>query len=123
MSRKTAGNLIRTARLEKDYTLEITAKLVGVSINYIAKLEKGETQNPSDEVLSNLAKVLDLDETRLFELFEKIPPETKEIFNTNPTLYREINQITTRSDLNEKQKKILLEKLIHWYKKISEAED
>lgn len=116
------GDLLRLKRLEKKYTLEMTAKMVGVSINYISKLEKSENSNPSDEIIVNLARVLDLDEDYLFESFGKIPLSTRQMLESHPILSKSISQITSDKELSEEKKEEFLKKTIYWYKKLLEEE-
>ncbi|MCY9056130.1 helix-turn-helix domain-containing protein [Bacillus spizizenii] len=117
---KHVGDLLRLKRLEKRYTLETTAKSVGVSINYISKLEKGDNYNPSDEVIVNLSKTLDLDEDWLFNAFGKIPLSTRKTLMANPTLSKAIASISSNNDLTESQKEEFLKRTIYWFKKISD---
>lgn len=112
------GDYLKLKRLEKRYTLEATANLVGVSINYISKLEKGETSNPSDDVIVNLAKTLNIDEDSLFNMFGKIPLSTRTVLELNPTLSSAISKIKNDEDLDEEGKQELYKKIIYWYKKI-----
>jgi transcriptional regulator with XRE-family HTH domain len=120
---KKVGQFLRAKRLEKNYTLENVAEFVGVSINYISKLEKGENSNPSDEIIVKLAKILDIREDELFERFGRIPLATRKLFLNNPELLRQINKISMDNTLSIKQRKLLAEKYIYWYKKISENDD
>ncbi|GAB6253664.1 hypothetical protein BCSAG_49820 [Bacillus cereus] len=119
---RNTGVLLRLKRLEKKYTLETTAKLVGVSINYISRLEKGEDSNPSDEVIVNLAKALDLDEDDLFNSFGRIPLSTRQTLESHPTLSKSISEITSNKELSDEKKAEFLKKTIYWYKKILEDE-
>lgn len=120
---RNIGELLRLKRLEKKYTLEATAKLVGVSINYISELEKGNRSNPSDEVIVNLAKVLDLDEDDLFHSFGKIPLSTRNALQKHPALSKLIAQISDDKALSEESQATLIERTIYWYKKLSEEEN
>ncbi|KYG38115.1 helix-turn-helix domain-containing protein [Bacillus gaemokensis] len=122
MENNNTGDLLRLKRLEKKYTLETTSKMVGVSINYISKLEKGENSNPSDDIIVNLAKVLGLNEDRLFECFGKIPLSTRQALESHPILSKSISQITSNKELSEEKKEEFLKKTVYWYKKLLEEE-
>ncbi|PGY11112.1 helix-turn-helix domain-containing protein [Bacillus sp. AFS031507] len=113
------GRLLRSKRLEKKYTLEITAKLVGVSINYIAKLEKGETQNPSDEIIAKLAIVLGIDEYDLFTSYGKIPMSTRRVLMANPQLLKLISQVGNKK-LSAEKAGIFFGLVMEEYKKLTE---
>jgi transcriptional regulator with XRE-family HTH domain len=117
---KDVGDELRLKRLEKRYTLEQTAKLVGVSTNYISKLEKAETPNPSDEVIVGLAKALDMDENSLFKSFGRLPLATRETLKALPHLADHIAEVSSDDTLDISEKEELIEKLIHWRKVISE---
>lgn len=114
------GELLRLKRHEKKYTLEKTAKLVGVSINYISELEKGSRSNPSDDVIVNLAKALDLDEDDLFIDFNKIPLSTKKILIKYPHLSKMISDISADKEMDEEKQIELIKRIVYWYKKLSE---
>ncbi|MFJ8247354.1 helix-turn-helix domain-containing protein [Peribacillus asahii] len=120
---RNVGELLRLKRLEKGYTLEKTAKLVGVSINYIAKLEKGENSNPSDEYIVRLAKVLGLDENSLFKSFNKIPLSTRQALHAHPHLADAFSEIANNKELSDEKKEEFLRKIIYWYKKLNEEEE
>lgn len=113
------GKLLRLKRLEKKYTLENTAKLVGVSINYIAKLEKGETQNPSDEIIAKLAIVLGIDEYDLFTSYGKIPMSARRVLMANPQLCKLISQIGDKK-LSAEKMDILFTIVMEEYKKLTD---
>ena len=49
---------------------EELAELAGVSVNYLTRLEQGAAGNPSDEVLSALARALRLSEVERLHLLE-----------------------------------------------------
>lgn len=123
MTKRNTGVLLRLKRQEKRYTLEMTANAVGVSINYIAKLEKGENSNPSDEIIVKLAETLELDEDELFRSFGKIPLSTRQALEQHPTLSEAISQINSDAELSEDKKKEFLHKVIYWYKKIANEDE
>ncbi|MEX3914396.1 helix-turn-helix domain-containing protein [Bacillus paralicheniformis] len=115
-----AGHLLKQKRAEKKYTLEAVSKFVGVSINYISKLEKGESCNPADEVIVKLARTLGLDEDWLFFAFDKIPLSTKKVLKANPTLAKTISEISGNENFTPRQKEEFLSRTISCYKQVSE---
>lgn len=119
MCNSQVGDFLRLKRLEKRYTLEITAKSVGVSINYISKLEKGENSNPSDDIVIQLAKTLEIDEDWLFNAFGKIPLSTRNALQAHPDLAKAIAEISSDESLSEDKKKEFLNRTIYWYRKLS----
>jgi transcriptional regulator with XRE-family HTH domain len=120
---KSNYNIIRQKRLEKGYTLDMVAKSVGVSLNYISKLEKGETENPSDDVLVKLASTLGIDEDVLFHEFGKITVSAKDVLEHNPIFAKAFSQIKDMDNLSEDAQNELREKFIHWYKELSNKDD
>lgn len=121
--KRQVGDFLRLKRLEKKLTLERTASAVGVSINYISKLEKGENSNPSDNIIVNLAKTLDIDEDALFTAFDKIPLSTRKVLMEHPDLSKAISEIENNEKLNDQMKEKFLRKVIYWYKKLSDDEN
>ena len=51
-------NEIRKYRKEKGMTMKEMAEKCGISIGYLSHLEKGSRNNPSKEVMKNIAVVL-----------------------------------------------------------------
>ncbi|MED3976101.1 helix-turn-helix transcriptional regulator [Priestia megaterium] len=120
MAMNTAiGDLLRLKRLEKKYTLGKTAELVGVSHNYISKLEKGENSNPSDEVIVKLASALEIDEDSLFTMFGKVPLSTRETLEKNPVFAKAFSEIDNDKQLSEEKQLELKDIFIKWYEKLS----
>jgi len=58
-SNKISSN-IKKIRAEKDYSLEKIARLAGLSLNTIVKIENGVNQNPTFETLQKIAKALEI---------------------------------------------------------------
>lgn len=54
-----ASNL-KKIRAENGYSLEKVARLAGLSLNTIVKIENGVNQNPTIDTLSKIAKALEI---------------------------------------------------------------
>lgn len=117
---KKVGDMLRISRLDKKLTLEDVAKYVNVSINYISKLEKSENNNPSDEIIVKLAEILDVDENWLFRSFDKVPLSTRKVLKKNPSLSEQIASVSSDKDLDEESKEKFIEKIVYWYKQLSD---
>ena len=53
--------LLRSYRIAEDsYSLEKVARLSDLSLNTIVKIENGVNQNPTIEILTNIAKALEV---------------------------------------------------------------
>lgn len=59
------GDEIRIARQQRKLSQTALGELVGVSGQYIGKLERGETESPSRDVLMRIHEVLDIPFERL----------------------------------------------------------
>lgn len=70
--KKRFGSRLRRIRRNKDLTQEQLAIQVGVSLNYIGLMERGE-KAPSFEMVQKIAEVLEVDISELF-----LPPEKKD---------------------------------------------
>lgn len=70
-------DLIKNSRLKKNLSQRALAKLMEVDNSYIAKLETGKINKPSESIIIKLAKVLDLD---ILELLEAANYKKHEIY-------------------------------------------
>jgi transcriptional regulator with XRE-family HTH domain len=120
---KTIGQLLRLKRLEKGYTLDIASSLIGVSINYIAEIEKGNKANPSDHIIEKIAEVYGMDQDDLFLSFNKVPLTAKLEIEEHPTLARAISQIRNDKEMTPDKKEALYNKMVYWYKTLLEEEN
>lgn len=69
--KKRFGKRLRKLRRNKDLTQEQLADKVGVSLNFIGQVERGEN-SPSFETMQKIAEVLEVDISELF-----LPPDTQ----------------------------------------------
>lgn len=60
------GKNVKYYRYKKKLTQEVLAEILGVSTNYIGRLERGQ-HSPSLEKISNIAKALDILPFMLFK--------------------------------------------------------
>lgn len=117
------GELLRLKRVEKRQSLSEIAEKVGVSINYISEIEKGNKTNPSDDIIVRLAEIFNLDEDDLFDAFNKIPLSARNEIQEYPSLVKALSQLNNDETMSREKKKQFYDKLVYWYKKISEEED
>lgn len=66
-TQKTAGQILREARLKKDLTQVEVADKAGIHPNTYAKIERGENK-PSPESIKKLIKVLDIESSKILYL-------------------------------------------------------
>ena len=57
---------IKSIRKQKNMSLYKLSKLTGYSHQYLSKLEKNETHNPTVQVLTTIAEALEVDVKKLF---------------------------------------------------------
>jgi transcriptional regulator with XRE-family HTH domain len=84
------GDKIRLLRKEKKLTLEALAQSAGLSKSYLWELENRESQKPSAEKLSSLAKVLGVDVDFFLES-DTLTPDEKHIDNAFFREYKNLN--------------------------------
>lgn len=56
----SAGQVLKAARIKADLTQEELGARIGVSGQYIGKLERGEAKNPSRDIIKRLGEMLDI---------------------------------------------------------------
>jgi transcriptional regulator with XRE-family HTH domain len=117
------GELLRLKRVEKRQSLSEIAEKVGVSINYISEIEKGNKTNPSDDIIVRLAEIFSLNEDDLFAAFNKLPLAARNEIHAYPNLAKALSQLNNDDSMSHEKKKQFYDKLVYWYKKISEEED
>jgi|SRR5215471_3641019 len=65
---------LRAERERAGLSLRQLAKLAGLHYSYLARLESGENDHPSPEVVQHIADVLELDPTDLYAYIGVVPP-------------------------------------------------
>ncbi|MRB31225.1 helix-turn-helix domain-containing protein, partial [Bacillus thuringiensis] len=84
---KEVGRTLRVQRKQQGLSLDSVSKQVGISINYLSELEKGDKGKvPSDNVLQRLITILNLNEKELYVGFGKIPLSVVEELQSNEKL-------------------------------------
>ncbi|MEK4250354.1 helix-turn-helix domain-containing protein [Paenibacillus sp. FSL W7-1287] len=105
ISKKTVGDVIRTVRKLRNYTIEELAYLSGLHSTHIGKIERGEI-SPSIENLDKIVTVLDLN---LVDFFKMISPKLDTLDVTNVMIQKRIESMT----LEEKEKLLQFLELYH----------
>lgn len=80
---ETIGQRIKRERLRNGMTQRQLADAVGVGVPHISKVEAGR-ENPSDELLSRLAKVFKIDADELLLVARRVPERIVEQFAADP---------------------------------------
>lgn len=77
------GHILRQLRAEKRVGIKRLAPDLGVTYSYLSKLENSEV-NPSEELVTRVAKYFKYDRDELLLSAGKVPQEIMEILRTNP---------------------------------------
>lgn len=62
------GQVIRSFREKKDWTLEDLARAADIPVSTVTKIEHGDIKNPSIEKIAKIAKALDVSVDELIKL-------------------------------------------------------
>ena len=97
---KNFGEVIRTARKNKQYSQRELAKLIGLDFTYLSKLENSRVDYPpKEDAIRAIAKHLDLDEEELIFLAGRIPKRDSELlkqhYQAMPALFRRMRDDAT----------------------------
>lgn len=81
MDKKEFGEFIRQHRLElvPHITLREFARKIGISPTYLSRIERGEFDPPSEEIICNIAKELKVNKDELLALAGKISSDLTDI--------------------------------------------
>ena len=94
---ETIGQRIKRERLERAITQRVLAERVGVGAPHISKIEAGR-ESPSDDLLANIAEVLDCDFDELLLAARRVPEDLMDAFASDPQSSLEfLRQWKTRS--------------------------
>ena len=83
MGKETLGEMLRRLRIEKEIGVRELGRLVDVTGVHISSIEKDKA-TPSSELLSKIAKVLEVDVDRLLLKAKKVDPELIKVIQRNP---------------------------------------
>ena len=82
---KTLGQVLREARMSKDFTLRKFAMAVGISATMMSKIElDGVGFKAGEETLKKIAHLLELDSDYVLSLAEKIDTELQTMIINKP---------------------------------------
>lgn len=85
------GALIKNARAAKGISAAFLAEKVGLTQSTISRVESGEREL-SEEKLSLVAKVLEMDDNEIFLAAGVIPSDLKEKLLNDPKLFRKLRE-------------------------------
>jgi len=107
------GQMLRTKRLEKGFSLRKFAGLVGISPTYLSQVEQGKIEKPpTAERVKKMAELLGENSDEWIGLAGRIPEDLSEIIQQQPTelpeLLREANGLSAEQlrQLREHLRKI-----------------
>lgn len=82
------GPLVRARRKEKGYGLVEFAEKLGMSPAYWSRIERGRENPPRDEVIEQVAALLELSRDDLFVQADRLPPDMRGDLGNVVTFYR-----------------------------------
>jgi transcriptional regulator with XRE-family HTH domain len=71
----TLGEYLQAEREKAGLSQRQLAKLAGLHYSYLARLESGENDHPSPEMVLRIADVLELDPTDMYAYIGVVPPQ------------------------------------------------
>ncbi|QDV85430.1 helix-turn-helix domain-containing protein [Planctomycetes bacterium TBK1r] len=89
----TFGQKVRELRQAKHFTLRDLAAKVGVGFTYLSKIENHKLEDghgPSEKLIHKLATELDVSETELLLLAEKVPEPIRKRFIERPEIFMKL---------------------------------
>ena len=111
MKKETIGEIIRNQRKKLGLTAEQLAKKIGVDRTYISKIEKHNLL-PSFAVISNLRRVLGIDNCLTLYINQKFPDLYKKFTSSGSEL---IIPHSSTNLKNIKNKSLLMQEILLWY--------
>jgi transcriptional regulator with XRE-family HTH domain len=93
---ETFGDRVRTARARKRLTLREAAEKIGRSASFLSDIEH-DRRLPSEDVLQDLAQLLDLDPDDLMASSGRLPTDVAEYLRTTPDAARLFRTLSSRS--------------------------
>jgi transcriptional regulator with XRE-family HTH domain len=92
----TFGQYVRTRRKEQHISQRDLAERVGINFTYLSKIETGDTDPPSEEVIWKIARVLEADGWDLLNRAGKIPKAIRAILEDNPLAVELLRLLSSR---------------------------
>ena len=92
---ETFGDRVRTARARKHLTLRVAAERIGRSASFLSDIEHGR-RFPSEDVLQDLAQLLELDPDDLMASSGRLPTDVAEYLKTTPDAARLFRTLSSR---------------------------
>jgi transcriptional regulator with XRE-family HTH domain len=93
---ETFGDRVRTARARKHLTLRDAAERIGRSASFLSDIEH-DRRFPSEDVLNDLAQLLELDPDDLMASSGRLPTEVAEYLKTTPDAARLFRTLSSRA--------------------------
>ena len=106
------GQMVRSKRVAKGFSLRKFAELVGVSPTYLSQVEQGNVMPPTADRVKRMAELLDENPDEWIALAGRVPDDLPEIIQQQPTeipeLLREASGMTAEQlrKLREQAKKL-----------------
>jgi len=115
----TTGGYLQKLRVERNLRLIDVSNKINISPNFLSEIEKGK-RIPSDSNIRKLAKLYDVDEIELFDMYDKIALSVKEELKENKGLQKTLILIR-ESEMNGEDKIRLYDRFYEMYKSFCES--
>jgi transcriptional regulator with XRE-family HTH domain len=92
------GNLIKQLREEKSLNQRQFAEMLKITPTYLSKIERGEFAPPSEEIIKNMAKLLNYNSDKLLAYADKIDSELENIIKSDPLKYAGLLRQRAKND-------------------------
>ncbi|MDT8367314.1 MAG: helix-turn-helix transcriptional regulator [bacterium] len=110
MSDNKLGDFIKDLRSKRSLGLRETAARIGKSATYLSKIESGIELSPTEEVIRQLATVLDGNFDEMMRLAGRLPADITEAIRSDPGMPAFLRRARNESFTSEELMKVLDEK-------------
>src|SRR4051812_19413254 len=83
----TFGKFLRRTRLIHEMTLQQVADLAGMSVTYLAKIERDELPPPAPDKVERLAVIFNFEPGEFFQRAGRMPPAIERAIQAAPAEY------------------------------------
>lgn len=84
MAMKELGEVLKSTRITRGWTLRKAEEMTGVTNGYLSLLEQGTIKEPSPSILMKLSKAYSIEYVELMELAGYMDPKKGKQAQTNP---------------------------------------
>lgn len=101
------GRRLRELRKQRNISQRDLAAQVGIDFSYLSKIEVGRLAPPSEEVIRQIAQVLEADTDELINLAGKVPKDLKAVLEESPQAVELLRVLSERKLPDETYRQML----------------